>query len=136
MIDLIQEWSDDIGTIWISVGICAAGLILIQVYRLRRRKDSAPPWETRTNRFLFKLEASGQTRQLNETVFNYLKRSSIEQDMPVLAELGQLYNLRKFAEEKSAEVQLEATLAQCKAALPELRRKDRQKRKSRDSIAA
>jgi transglutaminase-like putative cysteine protease len=135
--DLVQEWSDDIGMIWIYIGVCATGLILIQVYRLRRKKDSAPAWEIKTNHFLKKLEALGQARFNHETVFNYLQRSSIEQDLPVLADLGRLYNLRKFAEDKASETEFEATLAQCKAALPELRRKDRLKKgKSGKGIAA
>lgn len=131
-IDLMQDWSDDIGAFWMSLGICAAGLILIQIYRLRRKKDPTPRWERNINKFLLSLESRAPRKGASETVYNYLERMGGDYGIAEFRELATLYNLSKFAEEADAVHRLEACLARSRARLPELRRRER----SRKDVAA
>ena len=134
LIELMQEWSDDIGTFWISVGICAAGLFLIQVWRLRRKKDEAPEWERKTQRFLTLLEQKAKVRErgTSETIYNYLKRVGEAYGIEDFLELAKLYNLSKFAEEEAAVPKLLTCLGRCRGRFPDLKKQD----KSRHNIAA
>ena len=119
---LIQEWSDDIGMLWIGVGIIAIGLLVIQIYRLRNKSKRIPRWEQRTKSYLRTLEKLGIKRGAGETVANYLKRVGEETGDPKLFELGLRYNECKFSELQGAAGKLEAALSQSRKSLPALRK--------------
>jgi transglutaminase-like putative cysteine protease len=105
-----KEWADDLGAIWIGLGVLAVGLLSLQIYRVTHRKVEIPIWEKRMSRVLRALESKGYHQQTGETVTHFLKRVD-----PKLSRLAETYSERKFGENIALTSELYAQIKDARA---------------------
>ncbi len=106
----IKDWAEDIGLIWVGIGILAVGLLSLQVYRVTHRTNILPKWEKKMRSYLNRLESRGYAPLAGETVARFLERLD-----PELKPLAKLYNVRKYAEDETQTEALEKCLREAQS---------------------